>query len=415
MRYALTTGPKHNFVGFHDICPWSEDENFFAYHSTNLFDKMPTGEDSASILVKNLLTNEEKEIAKTRAWNFHQGARLQWVPGSSNKLVFNDITEEGVMKSVIFNLEDGSRKELSLPIYAIHPSGKFGIGVNFERLKRYGGYGYEGRFPISDCNKSLPSDDGLFGVDLETGESRLLLSIKKVSYFENFPGQDEKHFLTHIAFNKTGSRICFVHKWKMRDGGFWNRFISSSFDGTDLFLLPGHISHFNWIDDEKIIGFGRNRTNLMKMRKSGILTFPLFKPILWISRKIKGKARQKIIGDRYMVFVDKTKKTTSVGESFLTEDGHPSVSVDGKWMITDTYPDESHNRKLLLYDLKNNLGKIIGEYYSIPDGIRDTSWELSEMRCDLHPRWNRSGKKVCFDSVHEGTRQVYIHDLSTII
>ncbi len=37
-----------------------------------------------------------------------------------------------------------------------------------------------------------------------------------------------------------------------------------------------------------------------------------------------------------------------------------------------------------------------------------------DWRCDLHPRWNRSGTQVSFDSVHTGDRQVYVVDLSDL-
>ena len=50
----------------------------------------------------------------------------------------------------------------------------------------------------------------------------------------------------------------------------------------------------------------------------------------------------------------------------------------------------------------------IGEFYTMPE-------LAGEIRCDLHPRWNRDGTKVCFDSTHEGERQVYVIDVADIV
>ncbi|PWX16163.1 hypothetical protein CYK66_10230 [Clostridium perfringens] len=36
----------------------------------------------------------------------------------------------------------------------------------------------------------------------------------------------------------------------------------------------------------------------------------------------------------------------------------------------------------------------------------------NDTRCDLHPRWNHSGNKICFDSIFEGHRGLYSVDIS---
>jgi Tol biopolymer transport system component len=33
-------------------------------------------------------------------------------------------------------------------------------------------------------------------------------------------------------------------------------------------------------------------------------------------------------------------------------------------------------------------------------------------RCDLHPRWRPDGRMLGFNSVHEGSRQVYVIDIA---
>ena len=38
----------------------------------------------------------------------------------------------------------------------------------------------------------------------------------------------------------------------------------------------------------------------------------------------------------------------------------------------------------------------------------------TDLRCDLHPRWNEDGSMISFDSTHEGQRAVYIIDAEQV-
>lgn len=80
-------------------------------------------------------------------------------------------------------------------------------------------------------------------------------------------------------------------------------------------------------------------------------------------------------------------------------DGHCSLSPDERFILTDTYPI-------------NGLKTV---YLEERDGTQQ--WQLARVgltergpapaRCDLHPRWDRQGKYIIFDSTHEGKRHVY--------
>ena len=77
-------------------------------------------------------------------------------------------------------------------------------------------------------------------------------------------------------------------------------------------------------------------------------------------------------------------------------------------MLYDSYPDKENYRHLYLYNLKLKKGIELGRYYSFPHISGD-------IRCDLHPRWNRSGTAISFDSIHEGQRHIYCADLNEVM
>ena len=82
-----------------------------------------------------------------------------------------------------------------------------------------------------------------------------------------------------------------------------------------------------------------------------------------------------------------------------------SFTSDNRYMLTDTYPDhEKFMQTLQIYDTQKDVVADIGKFYSSPYSVID-------VRCDLHPRWNRSENGITFDSTHEGFRGVYKMDL----
>ena len=61
-------------------------------------------------------------------------------------------------------------------------------------------------------------------------------------------------------------------------------------------------------------------------------------------------------------------------------------------------------KELFLYNYENKDLLKLGEFLESLDFYGET-------RCDLHPRFSSDGKKVFFDSVHNGKRGLYMMDL----
>jgi Tol biopolymer transport system component len=85
----------------------------------------------------------------------------------------------------------------------------------------------------------------------------------------------------------------------------------------------------------------------------------------------------------------------------LLGEGHGTFSPDGKWMSTDTYPEDgTREQKLYLMDMKSEAILPIGKFYE-PEEF--SGW----WRCDLHCRWSPNGDIIGFNSTHTGSRQAY--------
>lgn len=375
---AVTSGGPH-FFGYYDKCPWSADGRQLLAMRATFQDRPPTEADVLTIGVVDLETKQFREIGETTAWCWQQGTMLQWLPGG--EVIYNTRGADGQLRSVIRNPATGTKRELSRPIYCVHPNGLEAISLDFHRLQTLRpGYGYPPGVEITPHNLA-PEDVGLWRVDLQSGKSDLIFSIADGRRFEHDPRSDAvPNWFNHATYNPDGSRFCFLHRFKDLKGpaGPWQtRFFTLRSDGSDPFLLNGMgmTSHYAWRDPQHVIAW------------------------TWQQR-----AGQREAG--YWVLKDQSRESELIGNGVLVKDGHMTYSPDGRWLLTDEYPGPDGGQPLLLFNLQTGQRIEIGRFKAPLSG---------EIRCDLHPRFNRDGTQVCFDSAHDGTRQVYVVDVSEVV
>lgn len=352
-------------------------------------------------------------VDKTRAWNWQMGNQLQWLDGQpETQIIYNIRTDNPSsvypgFASRIKDIDSGASRDLPLPIYVVAPNGIYGLSVDYRRLYlTHETIGYSengGPFTVPKC----PAEDGIRYMDLLTGEHRMLVSYKALSEFHPRQSMQKAiHWVSHIEINPASSRILFLHRWTERvedETCFLHRLITINPDGSNMRLLecsdhplpqlaedfdPNavgtfdyekseyQISHPLWCDDERIIVWGPHAGSI-----------------------------------HYHLYDDNECGTVKIiGKGILGENGHMSFSPTNKrWLLSDTYPDDkTHERILFLFDVIDNVKIDIGSFYADPNLKK-------ENRCDLHPRWNRDGTKVCIDSVHENKRQMYEIDVSGIV
>ena len=379
LERAVTRGPRHHFFGYYDKCPWDISERYMLALEVDFMERPPGPEDCVTVGLIDL-TNKNKwePIGRTNAWNWQQGTMLQWLPTAPDRLIIYNKREKDGFISVIQDIHTGKTRTLPLPIYALSRDGKSALSLNFARLAQTRpGYGYSG-LPDPWEDDPCPEEDGIYWMDLATGKHRLIISLRQIAEIRHHPSMDgDKHWFNHLLFSPDDKRFIFLHRWRPQEGAHWRtRMFTANPDGSDIYCVSDHemVSHFDWYNPKQILAW----------------------------------ARRYGIGDRYFLFTDRTDHFEVLGEGILTCDGHCSYSPDGRWILTDTYPDSENMRTLILYRPSDRYRVDIGRFFS-PEKLK------GEIRCDLHPRWSRDGRKVCIDSAHEGGRQVYVLDVSEIV
>jgi hypothetical protein len=370
-------------------------------------DRAPEADDVAVLGVVDLEDGGRfRPFAETRAWNWQQGCMLHWLRAPLAASPVPSVGDEASARLVIYNDRDGDRfvsvvcdaltgrvvRRLPLPVYGLSPDGRQAVTLNFSRLHHQRpGYGYAG---VPDPWERVyePEDDGIFWMDLDTGEHRLIVSTAQMAQTRRKPNMEGAvHRFNHLQWNADGTRFAFLHRWKppgLARGGY-TRLCTASPPGAgtattsrphQVAILADEdlVSHYDWRDAAHILAWARC---------GGV--------------------------DGFFLIEDPTGAAEPVGPDVMPRDGHCSYApppagagfAARRWVLNDTYPDAEQQRTLYLYDADQDRRIDLGRFFSPPDLPH-------ECRVDLHPRWSRDGRQVCFDSAHEGSRQLYVVDVA---
>lgn len=377
IRVSPDDNSNEYFFGYYDKSPWDASDRFMLCLKANNTWSDVSPKESADILLIDTSKSEGDptrytKIAETRAWNVQQGCMLQWLgPDYKEKIIFNDF-RDGKLCSVILYLSTRKEKVIPMPVYSVSTDGKFALTLDFSRLYNLRpGYGYYNQIEKTE-GIPLPNTTAIWKVDLETGE---INSILKYTDFSSFEPRKEMqypeaiHKVNHIMLSPNNSRFMVLYRWFIGHRKY-TRLITCNIDGSDMYVLSDDdmVSHCFWKDDRTILAF----------------------------------ENKKKTGPGYYLMTDKTQDYIHCWKE-LSNDGHPSYSPNKSLVVTDSYPDRARICYLNIMDGDESKDNIhtIAKVFSPFKYNNDT-------RCDLHPRWNRKGNKICFDGVFEGHRGLYV-------
>ena len=381
-RISPETG--HHFHGYYDICPWDSAGRYFLCHEVGFMARPPTAEDVARLGLIDLQSGKFEPLAETFAWNFQQGCLAHWLGSAPDREIIFNAREGDRFVSVVLDVHSGKRRVLPAPVAAVSNDGRWGLGLNFARLAAMRpGYGYAG-IADSFAGELAPEADGVTLLDIARGQAKLIVSMARLAGEVPAEFRGLKLYVNHALFSDDGSRFAFLPRFTLPGGKLLTAMYTADRDGGGLCRLLdyGLVSHFDWLGSSHVLVWAG-------------LPNPGRSP--WPDRR------------RYFLIRDRAPEDCRlVGEDADVVDGHCSYAPDRKWILTDTYPDQSGMRTMYLLGPAGGQRIVLGRFHT-------AKAVAGEIRCDLHPCWSRDGKQISFDSIHEGRRAVYVLDAAEVL
>lgn len=382
----LTHGDKHHFFGYIGQCqtiPWNASGRYILGLEMDHIDRLPKPEEAAIIfLIDTQDNNKIIRVDKTHGWNPQQGTMFYWNPlAPETQFFFND-RDVGTGKVYVVLYDVEKRKRVREYRYEDTPIGNGGVaadgsawlGLNYGRLARLRLVtGYPEALDWSK-DEIAPENDGIFIVDIQSGEKRLLVSYKQLEekLLESSPELDHTGlFINHSLWNRDGKRVYFFARagWSGNRGDKVNAPFSINTDGSGLSLHDTFIGgHPEWAEGSIVIGSRRDENN--KKRQ-----------VLYDVEK------KEIVGQ----WGDPTV--------FPNPEGDVALSPDGKLFVNGH--KESSKNYYTVYRLSDGA-------YVRSEGIDRGSFS-GDIRIDPAPRWNRTNDAILVPGLAEnGTRQMFV-------
>lgn len=384
----LTSGSKHHFFGYIGQCqtiPWNASNRYILGLEIDRIDQMPEPEDAATIfLVDTQNDNEIIKVEKTHAWNPQQGTMFYWNPQApETQFFFNDRdVKTGKVFTAIYDIEKKERvrefrfEDTPIGNGGVAADGSAWLGINYGRLARLRLVtGYPEALDWSK-DEIAPDNDGIFIVDIKTGEKRLLVSYRQLEteLKKLKPNLDHTGlFINHTLWNRDSDRVYFFvrggwSKTMKNKGPRVNTSCSINADGTGLTLHEQFIGgHPEWAEGNLVIGIEKDED-----------------------------------GDKQILYnVDSKELVGQLGtpEMFPKPEGDISLSPNGDWFV-------------------NGYGKSNKNYYAVyrrSDGVFARSEGIDKgeysgnIRIDPAPRWNRTNNAILVPGIADNqTRQMFV-------
>ncbi len=379
LTHGTTAGRFHSH-SYYDIPIFDEDSRRVVLYRTNVAGRHPTADDRIEIGTVDIADPDLTwtPLGHSRAWSVQQGPMAQWIPSAGDtrgqSAVWND-REDGRLVARVRDAAGGPVRTLPRPVYAVCPDGRNALSIDLLRLDTLRpGYGYPGGGPEALVRR--PADDGVWRMDVETGEATLVLSLERaVRFLTRRIGLRGRighlrrrytYWFNHVKVSPDGRRFTVKLRFRV-PGGPWNESMGVSLtcgvDGRDLRLLAPATSHVIWLDDERLYFWQRGAVRLFRDAGPGLQEDVLAPDVLDSNVHI-----------RHM------------------------PDTPGRFVFDTPYREEID---VLMLDRASGSAEPIARFtgHVPPKG---------PFRCDLHPCPSPDGRHIVVTTLQDGGRQVHV-------
>ncbi len=385
----LVTPPDGHYMHtFFDVDPISPSGRYLVLTKVPFIWRVPYVGDMAQICVVDLQEGTCKAVYTTSGWGTQLGANAQW--GVNDDTVYCNDVIKGRGTGVAIDLRTLESRVLDGPVYGVSPDRRYSYSGSIDLVNAgQTGYGVPEHL-LKKVQQSTPlsTSEGIWKTDLASGKSELLISVADL--VAQLPEQEHLkggvYYIYNIKVNPQNTRMLVVIFTRNAPGrlGWPMQLVTCDLDGKNaklavpdsLWRKGGH--HANWHPDgERIV------MNLRPDKKN--MGFYMFNQ--------DGSDLQLIAPGH-------------VGG------GHPSLNASARYLMTDAYvsegfADDKGEVPIRLVEMAPNREDALCRIF--------TNNVTGGRRVDPHPVWSHGSRKICFNGVVAGRRQVFIADATRLL
>jgi len=382
----ITHGPKHHLFGYIGqslTIPWNITGTCLLTLRSIFHDHLPDGHEPADVALVHLDHPEGdfykvEKVDESLGWNLQQGTMFYWNPDKpASQFFFNDRdTHSGKVFTALYDIDKGRRireykfKDTPVGNSGVCPVGKSFLAINYARMARLRPVtGYRGATAWTE-GIAAPENDGIFIIDIESGNKKLLVSFARLEVELNkagFATEGGSLFINHTLWNRYGELVYFYVRAGWQAGYRGKRTnvpCTINADGTDLFVGHQFIGgHPEWGIGRQIIGGMNNKQVIYDVLQREIID------------------------------------SIATPDAIPNAGGDISLSPNGQWFVNGfSWQGKNYYTIVRLTD---------GQWVRTA-GFNKGAYK-GDIRIDPAPRWNRQNNQILVPGITEnGTRQLFI-------